>query len=328
MRDAILTLLLEAGEKDISGEKICEQLGVTRAAVWKHIKALREDGFEIASATRRGYRLLSMPDHLEPALIRHAAGTREMGQAIQVYDSCDSTNLRAKEWAAQGAPNGALVLAETQTAGRGRLGRGWNSAKGQGLFMSVVLRPPFEAQRAPILTMLSAAAVSAALEEVCKVQALIKWPNDVIVNGKKVCGILAEMSADMDNVQWVVMGIGINVGQRIEDFPEEIRDKATSLLIETGRSFQRCALAGAVMRQMEQRYDQLMDAGEGAVVDYCRRHSATLGQEVLLVTREGSRKARAVDLADDGELIVENEQGQREKVVSGEVSVRGILGYV
>lgn len=321
-------ILLQNQESFISGEEISRELGVSRTAVWKAIGQLREAGFEVDSVSNRGYRLSEIPDRLHATVLRYYLHTRKLGQEIEIYDSIDSTNTRAKELAQEGAVHGTLVAAEEQQTGRGRLGRSWNSPAGVGIWMSLILRPAFPPRFAPRMTVLAGLAVLRAIEATTGLQAAIKWPNDMILNSKKVCGILTEMQADPDFIEFVIAGIGMNVNTPKESFPEELWNSATSLLIESGQPVDRCQLLAAILDALEVLYDEYeASMNFSGIIQEYKENCITLGQPVRVISAAGEWEGRAVDLTDDCELVVELADGTRRTVFSGDVSVRGIAGY-
>ena len=229
--ELVLAFLAEAGDEFVSGEAISGKLGLTRAAVWKHVNALRAAGYRIEAVPARGYRLAEVPDRLTALELRPLLNTHDLGRELHCYEELGSTNDRAKELAEEGAEHGEIVVAEAQTAGRGRRGREWVSPPRRNLYFSVILRPELPPSRAAELTLVASIAVCDAARQ-AGVDAGIKWPNDLLASGKKLAGILTELATEPDRVHWVVVGVGVNVNSRPEDFPEELRDEATSLLIE------------------------------------------------------------------------------------------------
>ena len=240
MKTRILKELKEAGDY-ISGQELCEKLQVSRTAVWKHIKALREEGYRIDSVTNKGYKLLDSPDSITAEEIGSDLDTEWLGRNLRYYETIDSTNLEIRRLAEEGAPHGTTAVAEEQTSGKGRRGRSWLGKAGCGIWMSFLLRPQIAVENSSMLTLITALAVEKAVGEETGLQCQIKWPNDIIVNGKKLCGILTELSAQMDELNYVVVGIGINAN--MQEFPDDLRDKATSLRIETGETVKRASLA-------------------------------------------------------------------------------------
>lgn len=318
--ERILERLL-AGET-VSGQAISAELGVTRAAVWKQIEQLRALGFVIESQGKQGYRLLSCPDSLMAPVIARGLQTRWAGRQIVYLPSVDSTNRRARQLAAEGAPHGTLVIADEQTAGRGRRGRGWISPAGEGVFMSLILRPQSHPSEVARLSMQTALAVALSIAQTTGLDARIKWPNDIVCGGRKVCGMLLEMNADEQAVHDVVAGIGINVHQT--QFAPEIAETASSLDLLSGQRVCRAALVRAFLEAFE-RTEAL--AAQGALMDAYRARSATLGQRVQVIAPAGSFTGTALEVTDSGSLIVEDEEGQRREVLAADVSVRGLMGY-
>lgn len=318
--ERILERLL-AGET-VSGQAISAELGITRAAVWKQIEQLRALGFVIESQGKQGYRLLSCPDSLMAPVIARGLQTRWAGRQIVYLPSVDSTNRRARQLAAEGAPHGTLVIADEQTAGRGRRGRGWISPAGEGVFMSLILRPQSHPSEVARLSMQTALAVALSIAQTTGLDARIKWPNDIVCGGRKVCGMLLEMNADEQAVHDVVAGIGINVHQT--QFAPEIAQTASSLDLLSGQRVCRAALVRAFLEAFE-RTEAL--AAQGALMDAYRARSATLGQRVQVIAPAGSFTGTALEVTDSGSLIVEDEEGQRREVLAADVSVRGLMGY-
>lgn len=325
MKAEILKRLKETGDY-VSGQGLCEALSVSRTAVWKVIRQLQDEGYVIEAVRNRGYRLLSSRDVLSRAELAGCIECREWGQNPVYLKEVDSTNIMARKLAEEGAPHGTVVVADTQSAGKGRRGRSWVSPPETGIWMSLVLRPLVLPRHAAALTLVAALAVQKALSEITGVMAEIKWPNDVVVNGKKVCGILTEMSSELDDIRYVVIGIGINVNQNL--FPPEIADKATSLKLETGGEVRRSRIIGRVLWYLETYYDiflqtsdmsQLKDEYMGAMVNRNR--------EVSVLEFSGTWNGVAIGINCDGELMVRTADGTVREVGSGEVSVRGVYGY-
>ena len=318
--ERILERLLS--EETVSGQAISAELGVTRAAVWKQIEQLRALGFVIESQGKQGYRLVSCPDSLMAPVIARGLGTQWAGRRIVYLPTVDSTNRYARRLAAEGAPHGTLVVADEQTAGRGRRGRGWISPAGEGVFMSLILRPQSHPSEVARLSMQTALAVAQAITRVTGLDARIKWPNDIVCGGRKVCGMLLEMNADEQTVHDVVAGVGINVHQTA--FAPEIAQSASSLDLLCGESVSRAALVRAFLEAFEAA-DAL--TARGGLMDAYRARSATLGQRVQVIAPAGSFTGTALAVTDSGSLIVEDEEGQRREVLAADVSVRGLMGY-
>ncbi len=334
LKEEILNRLRES-DGYLSGEELSGRFHKSRTAVWKCVEALRRGGYEIDSAPNRGYRLISCPDRYSPEEISAGLGTEEIGRRIFCYESVDSTNEEAKRQALRGAPNGSLFIAEQQTGGKGRLGRSWLSPAGTGLWFSVLLRPgalpggvrlPFQVAAT---TLLAGEAVCGAINSGAvggqgSVSARIKWPNDVLIGTRKVCGILTEMSAEVERVEFVVVGIGVNVNDA--SFPEELLRKATSLRIEYGAPVRRIPLLRGTLREFERLLRENAASLTPAFLERYRRDCVSLGRRVSFL-RDGRRESGvAADISPEGELVVRMENGSFQTVRSGEVSVQGIYG--
>ena len=328
-RDEVLSLLREEGEF-LSGQEVSRRLGLSRAAVWKAVDALRGAGYEIEARTGLGYRLAAAPDVLTEAEIRSFLGpTSVVGRELRCFDELDSTNNYLKAQTA--APDGTAAVADSQTAGRGRMDRSFQSPKGQGIYLSVLLRPPLPPERLPPVTALAGVSVCGAVERVCGVRPGLKWPNDPVLAGKKLCGILTEMSleAETGRVQSLVLGIGINVGQRPEDFSPEVREVATSLGQVLGRAVSRPRLAAALLEELDRAYAALLAGDLSEYREIYRRDCVNLGKTVQLIPFGGGERetAQAVDVDGEFNLVVRGAGGRERAIRSGEVSVRGLWGY-
>ena len=327
MKGKILKLLKDSGNEFVSGEKISEALGVSRAAIWKYINVIKEEGYEIEAISRKGYRIISSPDLLTFEEIKNFLDTKCIGKNIIYYDSIGSTNSKAKELAEAGEEHGTVIISEEQTSGRGRLGRSWVSPKYKGIWMSIILRPNIITKNISQITLLGAAAVQKAIMKM-GISTSIKWPNDIILNSKKVCGILTEMSGEVDHINYLVMGIGINVNLQEEDVPFDLKDMATSLKLESGKYIERKLLLANVLNIFEELYSDFVQNGSiKETIEICRENSILIGKEVQLINRGKVTTAKAIDISDEGELVIEDSTGLIEYIVSGEVSVRGVYGY-
>lgn len=326
MKNEILALLKENENTFISGQDICEKLKVSRTSIWKGINGLKNEGYIIESKSNNGYKLIASPDILTFEEISKNLNTDFIGRSIIHFDSIDSTNNKAKELANEGAASGTLVLSEEQTSGRGRMGRNWVSPKGTGIWMSIILRPDVNPVNAFKLTQVAVAAVSKTLEEF-GVASYIKWPNDLIINGKKICGILTEMSAELTKINYVIMGIGINVN--ILGFPDELKDIATSLKIETGMTFERNNLISAILNNFQPLYSEFIEEESiCSSINICREKSILIGKTLKVLKRDCTLTAKAIGITDDGQLTVVYENGKLENLISGEVSIRGMELYI
>jgi len=320
----LLALFAAAGDSWVSGEAISRRIGVSRTAVWKHVEALRALGYQVEAAPRKGYRLIARPDLLTPEEVSAGLTTRRLGRVIEYRETVGSTNDLAKDLARKGVPEGLLVLADQQTAGKGRLGRSWLTPPGAAIAMSLVLRPALPPHEAPRITLAAAVAVTEAVRDMTGLPAGIKWPNDVQLEGRKLCGILTEMEAELDRVAFVVLGIGVNVGLRREQMAPALRETATSLALEGAIGVRRAVLVQAILSRFEQAYDDLLAGRFPQVLSRWRSLSVTLGRPVRVhglggqVTLEGV----AQDVDDDGALLVRDADGCLHRVLSGEVSLR------
>lgn len=299
----------------ISGEELSQSLGVSRSAVWKHIEKLREEGYEIIAQPHTGYRLAGLPDKLLPAELGWGLRTKLIGKKIYSYNEVDSTNNLAWQFAEKGEPEGACVFAESQTKGRGRLGRKWFSPPGKGVYLSLILRPDVLPQQAPFLTILSAVSAVKAVRKVTGLSTWIKWPNDIIINKKKAGGILTEMSAETDRVKFLILGMGINVNNDRDSLPSN----ATSLKIEFGNPVSRIALAQEILRELEFHYLRWVDGKWKSIRGEWQNLSETLGKRVAVVCHGRSVEGNARDIDEDGGLLLRRDNGIIEKVIAGDV---------
>ena len=327
LKEEVLSMLLNAQEP-VSGEGICKTLGVTRAAVWKTIDQLRQEGYGIDAAPKRGYTLASVPDRLDTALVRAHLSGHPWQTLVTAVPSVDSTNNACKRLAAEGAPDGTAILTGCQTAGRGRRGRTFVSPPG-GLYFSVILRPHAKPEALMHLTAMAAVAAARAVFAVSGVYPDIKWTNDLVLGGKKLCGILTELTveAETGTVDSIVAGIGVNVRQRPEDFPPELRAIAGSVRSETGLEISRARLAAEMVRALDQMYLDWQRDPRAYLDDY-RARCVTVGRPVRVVRGEDVRTGFAEAVDDDFALVVRWPDGTRETVTGGDVSVRGLFGYL
>lgn len=326
MKTEILKMLRET-DNYVSGQQICGKLGVSRTAVWKVIRQLQEEGYQIEAVRNRGYRILDVPDVMTREELESLMETRWAGSRIYYYPETDSTNIRIRQLADEGAPHGTLAVADMQTAGRGRRGRTWESPAGSSIYMSILLRPDLMPSAAPSLTLAMACSVAEGIMDCEDVNVQIKWPNDVIINGRKLVGILTEMSTQVDYIEHVTIGVGINVN--MTEFPDSIRETATSLQIETGHKVKRAKLIAAVMKRFEADYEIFMKTGD--LTGLIEKYSGMLvnrDRDVRVLGAKETYTAHALGIDRSGELIVRREDGTEEKISSGEVSVRGVYGYV
>ena len=306
----------------VSGPEIARRLNVSRAAVWKHVRSLVGRGYRIATDNVAGYRLEAPSDRLLPAEITRHLSTTRIGRAVHHFDSIDSTNRHAMELARRGASEGEVVVAETQTAGRGRLGRAFFSPAGVSFYGSIVLRPNIPPARAPQITLVAGLAVAATVERYAKVRPALKWPNDVRLGDRKVCGILTEMECEADRVLFVVCGPGVNLNVRAEDFPDELRSIATSILAATGRSVDRAAFAADLFAAFERHYDDFLTRGLRALRDLWNSYSMLNGEWVTVEGPGESVDGRVLGIDDEGALTLESSAGTMVRAIAGDVTLR------
>lgn len=322
--------LLRQSKDYVSGEQLCSQFGVSRTAVWKVMNQLKEEGYQIEAVSRKGYRLLESPDVLSPSEILSRLSTKWAGRTLYYLPVTGSTNIEAKRYAEEDAPHGTTVVANMQTAGKGRRGKTWQSPEGSAIYMTILLKPDFLPDKASMLTLVMALSVADAIEETTGLQSGIKWPNDIVVNHKKVCGILTEMNAESDYIQYVVIGVGINVNNASsEEFPEEIRQMATSLKIESGMQISRAALLERVLAHFEKNYDTFVSTLDLTLLkETYEKRLLNLNAEVKVLDPKGEYEGIARGINEIGELLIEKEDGEIVTVYAGEVSVRGLYGYI
>ena len=326
MKTEILKLLRET-DGYISGQQISDRFGVSRTAVWKVIRQLQDEGYQVEAVRNKGYHIVDSPDVMTKEELDSLMDTRWAGKNIVYYDVTDSTNLRIKQLGDEGAPHGTLAVADRQTAGRGRRGRAWESPAGGSIYMSLLLRPQFRPDKASMLTLVAACSVAEGIMDCEDVNVQIKWPNDIIIEGRKLVGILTELSTQIDYINHVTVGIGINVN--IQEFPDEIRDTATSLRIECGHTVRRAPIIAAVMKHMEKNYETFLQTED--LTGLMEKYTSLLvnkDKEVRIIGAKEQYQAHALGITPTGELIVRREDGTEETVYAGEVSVRGVYGYV
>lgn len=301
-------------------------LDVSRTAIWKVMNQLKDEGYVIDAVKNKGYKLIQTPDIVTAEEVDSLLETEWVGHPVVYEEEQESTNQTAKMLAEQGASHGTLVIAERQVSGRGRRGRTWHSPKGSGIWMSILLRPQIHPMSASMLTLVAAMAVYDAISSRVEGCA-IKWPNDIVINGRKVCGILTEMSSELDNIHYVVIGIGINVNT--DDFPEDIAAVAASMHVITGEYYKRAEIIADVWKSFEKYYDQFLQTENlSLMVESYNQRLVNMGRKVYIEERGSQYEGTACGIDSEGALLVEKTDGTRTAVISGEVSVRGVLGYV
>ena len=320
MRNEILEYFCKANGDFVSGEKMSKELNVSRTAIWKHIKMLKARGYIFETSTKKGYRMIYAPDLITPVELGQVLRTENFGKNIVYFEKTLSTNEEAKRCARDGAEEGTVVVAEMQTAGKGRLTRKFESPFAKGIYFSLILRPKVPPMEAAKFTLLAAVGVCRGIRRMGLPECGIKWPNDILVHGKKLVGILTEMSASMEKIDYIVMGVGINTGMKADEFPLVFRDKATSFLME-GVEVSRKNLLAAILYELEEEYKLSQREGFDAVLKDWERLSVTIGQNVIVIFNEDSFTGKAVGIDRDGCLLVDTGE-ETKRVIAGDVSIR------
>jgi BirA family biotin operon repressor/biotin-[acetyl-CoA-carboxylase] ligase len=318
-KEKILNLLRSSKAGYVSGEELARKAGISRTMVWKHIESLRGSGFGIEAVPSQGYRITSIPDILRQGDIKPGLKTRVIGKEVHLLPSVASTNTLAMEMAAGGSPEGTVVIAETQTGGKGRLGRKWISPKGN-LYLSVILRPDVPLQKAPLITLMGAVAVATTIRTTCGLEAGIKWPNDILVSGKKVSGLLTEMSAEQDRVRHIVLGIGVDVNMELETLPPEVRVLATTLAAASGKTIDRTALLRQLLRDLDRWYRIFLSNGQEVLREW-KSLNLTIGNRVAVSGAGETLEGLARGIDEEGRLVVRLDDGTIRTVAAGDVSI-------
>lgn len=309
IRDELISVLIENQPYFLSGEEISRKVGCSRAAIWKHIEELRSEGYEIEARPRSGYRLVYRPDRVAPEELTPHLNTKTFGRQIRYEYSTPSTQILAHQWARDGAPEGALVIAEEQVQGRGRLGRDWHSPPRSGVWMSLILRPPITLTEASQLTLLASVGVQQGIERVTGLPVTIKWPNDLLIHGKKVCGILTELRGEQDQIHYIILGIGINVNTPESSFPPELKAIATSLSVELGGNVHRASLIAAILDELEEVYQAYIQKGFSIVRAKWEQAAGMLGKRITARSSQGMITGVAERLNENGALLIRTDQG-------------------
>ncbi|MFS1518992.1 biotin--[acetyl-CoA-carboxylase] ligase [Bacillus sp. SCS-151] len=320
-RKQLLEAFTGAGDEFISGQKISELLGCSRTAVWKHIEDLRNEGYELEAVRRKGYRITKKPNKISSNEIQLGLQTKVMGRNVHFHEKVTSTQRVAHTLAHEGVKEGTIVLAEEQTEGRGRLNRSWFSPEGTGIWMSLIVRPNIPPQQAPQLTLLTAVAVAQGIEELTHLPPKIKWPNDILVNGKKVVGVLTELQAEPECIHSVIIGVGINVNQQTSDFPEGIDKTATSLAIETGNKLNRAELIQHILLKFEKLYFEYLKHGFLFVKLLWESYAVSIGKNIVVTTLNETKKGEALGITDEGVLMMKDEMDNIHYIHSADISI-------
>ncbi|WP_172369380.1 biotin--[acetyl-CoA-carboxylase] ligase [Sporosarcina jiandibaonis] len=318
-KNEFLKRLFEANGQPVSGQEIADEFGLSRTAIWKYVKDLESDGYEIGTVRKKGYYLIAVPDRVNEANVKKYLKSTTLGQRIVYKETCLSTQLIAHEEAQNGAPNGTVVISEEQTSGKGRMSRPWDSADGKGIWMSVITRPALTPQQAPQMTLVAAVAVTRAIEEVAGAQPSIKWPNDILIDGKKVTGILTELQADPDRVKAIILGIGINVNQTEEDFPDDLKSIATSLKMVSGKTNNRAKLIAKTLDLLEQYTNLYVTHGFSPIKLLWEGYSNTAGKRIRAVMFNETIEGVAMGITEDGMLNLKLDDGSIRGIFSADI---------
>jgi len=327
MKEKVLRAL-RSTEEYVSGQQLCEALGVSRTSVWKSINSLREDGYQIDAIPNKGYKIIGSPDSIAKEEIASRLHTKRIGKEIYYFSKIDSTNQYAKKLGEEGAPDGTIVIADEQTKGKGRSGRHWVTPPGSAIAFTILLRPKLPPASISMVTLVKGLAVCNAIRELYHLPVGIKWPNDVVIDGRKICGILTEMSAEVDGVHYIVIGTGINTN--VDSFPDEIKDVATSLKIQLRRPVDRAEVLVRVIEFFEEYYEKFEEDGDlRRLQDTYNEELLNMNEGVRVLDPKGEYTGVALGIDPEGQLLVKRDDtGEIVKVWSGEVSVRGIYGYI
>ncbi|MEH7380762.1 biotin--[acetyl-CoA-carboxylase] ligase [Bacillus sp. JJ1533] len=321
IRKKLLEVFSSANGEFISGQKLSEQLGCSRTAVWKHIEDLRNEGYELDAVRKLGYRIITKPDKISGNEIQLGLETKSLGRHIHFEEKVTSTQQIAHKLAYEGAVEGTIVVAEEQTTGRGRLDRAWYSPKHTGVWMSMILRPQIPPSQAPQLTLLAAVGVVQAIQEVTGLEPDIKWPNDVLINQKKIVGILTELQAETDRINSVVIGIGINVNHQLNDFPDNLHSIASSLAIEKGEKIDRAKLIQVILLKIEKLYKEYLQHGFKVVKLLWESYAASIGKQIIARTLSGSIAGKAIGINEEGVLLLEDATGTVHHIYSADIEL-------
>lgn len=334
MKYDILKSLREAAPGFVSGEALSREFGVTRTSVWKCINELRTENYKIEASSRNGYRFVSKPAGLNAFEISYRLGTKIIGRNVLYFDILDSTNSYAKKLATEGCEDGTVIIAGRQSAGRGRTGKTWDSLENKGIYLTVILKPLIPPEKIQLLTLAASVAAVDSIRSLCEVEAGIKWPNDIILDGRKVCGILTELNCETDLVNFAAIGIGLNHSQMPGDFSDELSDKAVSLMTymqgrgTEGKIPDRLDLTRSLLTELDKVYALLREDCGSEIIEMWKQRSITIGREVCIHQRDGQFTGTARDITPEGRLVVSGSDGATREVLSGEISVRGLLGYI
>lgn len=319
IRQQLIQALSDAEGDFLSGQALAEIIGCSRTAIWKHIEELRRDGFVLEAVRNKGYRIVSTPEKITENDVLYGLETERFGRNIHYFESLDSTQKKAHQLAYDGAPEGTIVIAEEQTSGKGRLGREWHSLSGKGIWMSIIARPDLPPDKAPQFTLVTAVAAARAIEEVTGITPEIKWPNDVLIEGKKVIGILTELQAESDKISSLIIGIGINANHESGDFPTSVKHTATSLFLEKGEKVPRSAVIQRFLKNFEKYYSIYISEGFMPIRILWESYAVSIGKKIKATTVTGEFVGRAIGITDEGVLKIEDDEGNVHKIYSADI---------
>lgn len=321
-RDTLLSMLKAKPGQWVSGEDLCRELNISRAAVSKHMVILKGKGYKILSSTKKGYNLSGVQDKFIAEEILDHLETKTFGkQQLVILEKTDSTNIQARKLAEQEAPEGSIIIAEDQTHGRGRKDRHWFSMAEKSIMMSMILRPDLPPEKAPRITLLAAVALARTLIDLTDLEIKIKWPNDILVNGRKLAGISTGLSTDMDRVNYIILGLGMNIHTEQNDFPEELQSIATSIFIESGRVFSRIIIIKEFLNQFEKIYYLMRDKGFEPILSQWKELSGIIGKHICVDLPDGPVSGTVHDIDGDGVLMLQDKNRQIHRILSGDISL-------
>jgi len=318
-RTRLIALLSESKEEYISGQALSESLDISRNSIWKHMKELEKDGYEIEGVPRKGYRIKELPNKVSDNTVKWGLKTKWLGQSIIHKTSAPSTQLLIHKAARENAPHGTIAIADEQTEGRGRMNRPWHSTPGKGMWLSLLLRPDILPQQAPQLTLLTATVLADVIKNHTELEPLIKWPNDILLNNHKTAGILTEMQSEQDMIQYIVIGIGFNINHVKADLPDDIEKKATSLKIETGKDWPINDFIQYFLEAFEVAFERYISNGFPEVKKKWESYGFKIGEKIKIATPKKVDEATFHGIADDGALLIRNSSGDVTKIYSGEI---------
>jgi len=322
VKNEFLKRLYEADGQPVSGQEIADEFGLSRTAIWKYVKDFEKEGYEIGTVKKKGYYLITVPDRVNEANVKKYLKTKSYGQRIDYVETCSSTQILAHDEAQNGAPDGTVIIAEEQTSGKGRMSRPWSSADRKGIWMSVITRPSLTPQQAPQMTLVAAVAVTQAIHSVTGLNPYIKWPNDILFDGKKITGILTELQADPDRVKAIILGIGINVNQTIDEFPVELKNIATSLLIIGGKVVNRAELIAKTLEYLEVYTEIYVTNGFSPIKLLWEGFSNTTGRRIRAIMLNETIEGIALGISDDGMLELKLDDGTIRGIYSADIEIQ------